>query len=642
VLVVKIGSLISANGGKRLIKPSAFVFLFVLLSVSLCIFTAKADYAPVFGATLNLSAPLDSGVSYAKDEIPHSLVGIKSTNSTYIVGSTDSNGAGGTDVWLIKLSQRLNVFPGLVSSYQDSMDWRKTFGGAQDDLGKSIIQSDDGNLILVGQTKSYGKGNFDIYIIKVDTDGNLIWDNTYGTAQDDGANAVNQATDGGYVIAGYTTSETGISSAYLIKTNSQGQLLWNYTYPGLAFNSISLANDGGYILAAESPNTFALVKVDSAGQMQWNQNYTLSGSGESECAIQTNDGGYAETGYISDSTGVNSTRLLKTDRSGNIQWDRTYSGLGAYSMIQTSEGGYALTGDRAFLMITDSSGNILWNRNYDGLSDDNLYFTRAYGLIEPTPNQFLLTGTQQSYGQILRGLNGFLTRISLRNGDTTPPKITVLSPENKIYTTNNVPLVCAVDKSTIWMAYQIDNGKNVTITGNSTLTLSDGKHNMTVYAADSNYNNGASNTVYFSNFAVDTVPINLIVTSIQNTTYTSNSIPLSFTVGKAVSWTGYSLDGQANQTAQPNTTLTGLSYGPHVLTVYAQDSIGLEEASTVNFAIADKAIPESPTISNLPNRNALNLDPIIYLISIAAIVAIAVFAFVTVRRRRVPNQQTKA
>ena len=620
-MVLAVKTLITAKGSRWLKKFSINASLFIILSVSLFLFTAKADYAPVSSGTLNLSAPLDSNISWAKDDVPYSLVTVTSTNATYITGSTASSGAGGTDVWLIKVSQRLNVFSGLGSYYQDSIVWRKTFGGPQDDLAKSLIQSNDGNLILVGQTKSYGAGGFDVYILKVDTDGNLIWNSTYGTTQDDGANAVTQATDGGYVIAGYTTSETGLSSAYLIKTNSQGQLLWNHTYPGLAFNSINLANDGGYILAAKSPNTFELVKVDSAGQLQWNQNYTLSGIGESECAIQTSDGGYAETGYISDSTGANSTRLLKTDPSGNIQWDRTYSGLGAYSVIQTSEGGYALTGDRAFLMITDSSGNILWNRNYDGLSDDNLHFTRAYGLLEPTPNQFLLTGTQQSYGQMLTGLDGFLTRVSLRNGDTTPPKITVLSPENKIYTTSNVPLVCAVDKSTIWMAYQIDNGRNVTITGNTTINLSDGKHNMTVYAADSNYNNGASNTVYFSNFAVDTVPINLTVTSIQNTTYASKDVPLSFTVGKEVSWTGYSLDGQANQTAQPNTTLTGLSYGSHVLTVYAQDSIGLVEASTINFAIADKAVPE------LPNT----------LIIVLALVSIAVVS-VIIRNKHVPNK----
>jgi hypothetical protein len=288
---------------------------------------------------------------------------------------------------------------------------------------------------------------------------------------------------------------------------------------------------------------------------------------------------------------------LKTDSLGNVQWDRTYPGLGAYSLIQTLEGGYALTGDRAFLMITDSSGNILWNHNYDGLSDDNLQFTRAYDLLEPTPNQFMLTGTQQSYGQMLTGLDGFVTRVSLRNGDTTPPKITVISPENKIYTTRNLPLICTVDKSTIWMAYQIDKGQNVTISGNTTLTLPDGQHNMTIYAADANYNNGASNIVFFSNFAVDTVPINVAVTSLQNTTYTGNDLPLSFTVDKAVSWTAYSLDGQANQTSAQNTTLTGLSPGTHTLTVYAQDSIGLIKASdTIKFAVADGSVPEFPNI----------------------------------------------
>jgi len=84
---------------------------------------------------------------------------------------------------------------------------------------------------------------------------------------------------------------------------------------------------------------------------------------------------------------------------------------------------------------------------------------------------------------------------------------------------------------------------------------------MTVYAADTNFNKSASNKAFFSNFAVDTVPINVTVTSLQNTTYTSKDVPLSFTVGKSVSWTVYSLYGQPNLIAPQNTTLTGLSFG---------------------------------------------------------------------------------
>ena len=72
-----------------------------------------------------------------------------------------------------------------------------------------------------------------------------------------------QASDGGYILAGYTSSSDGSSSAWLVKTDSQGQLLWSHVYSGSAFNSVSRTSDGGYVLAAKFPNAFELVKVDS-------------------------------------------------------------------------------------------------------------------------------------------------------------------------------------------------------------------------------------------------------------------------------------------------------------------------------------------------------------------------------------------
>lgn len=567
-----------------LLASLVFVFLFCL--------PTKADYAPQSATTLNLSAPF-SGASWAKDDVPSSLVAIKGANVTFLAGYTSSFGAGGYDVWLIKTSQQINVFPGLGSYFMDSIQWRKTYGGTQDDMAKSIIQTSDGDFVLAGQTKSYGAGGFDMYLLKVDSDGNLLWNATYGGSQDDGANCVVQTADGGFILAGYTLSGVSSQSTWLVKTDAQGQMEWNSTYPGLEANSIVYTSDGGYVLATRYPNAFELVKLNSACQVEWNQTYSEPSNAEAESAIQTNDGGYAVTGWISSAAGSYSARLIKTDGLGNVQWDRIYAGLGAYAVIQVEGGGFALTGDRAFLLITDSSGNVLWNRNYDGLSDDNLHFTRVYAVIEPNPNQFVLAGTQQSYGQILTGLDGMMIRVGLRAGDVTPPIITVLSPGNKIYTTSSVPLIYTVDKTAIWTAYQIDNGRNVTVSGNTTITLSDGNHNMTVYAADADYNNGASKTVFFSNFAVDTVPINVQVSTIRNTTYTSNDVPLSFTVDKSVSWAAYSLDGQANTTLSQNTTLTGLSLGSHTLTVYAQDTLGLVEASDpISFVVATNTIPE--------------------------------------------------
>lgn len=588
----------SINVGDGKLKRKVFVSMLLasLVFVFLFCLPTRADYAPVSSEGLNLSG--EFGKSWAKDDVACSvLTGKNGENITMLTGYTSSFGAGGSDVWLIKVALKLNYLNGQPWYYRNMVEWTKTFGGAKDDMAKSVIQSSDDCYVLAGQTKSYGAGGFDMYLLKVDSDGNVLWNMTYGGSRDDGANCVVQTTDGGFLLAGYTLSGVQSQSTWLVKTDASGRMQWSRVEFGLEANSIVRTSDGGYALATKYPNAFTVVKLDSSAVLQWSQTYIEPNDAEAESAIQTSDGGYAVTGWSNTSTSSTSARLIKLDSSGNIQWGRTYAGLGAYALIQTSDGGYALTGDRAFLMITDSLGNVQWNQNYDALSDDNLHFTRTYSIIQPAPNQFVMAGTQQSYGQILTGLDGRMITVTLRWGDVTPPKITVLSPENKIYTTSNVPLICTVDKPPIWMAYQIDKGRNITITGNTTVSLPDGRHNMTVYAADADYNNGASNTVFFSNFAVDTVPINVTVTSIQNITYTGRDVPLNFTVGKEVLWTAYTLDGQANITIPQNATLTGLSFGSHTLTVYAQDTIGLIDASdTVNFVVADNTIPEFPNI----------------------------------------------
>ncbi len=121
--------------GKVLVSVLLFSMFFVFLYCP----PTKADFAPVSSNTLNLSA--EFGASWAKDDIPYSLVTVSSTNVTYLAGSTASFGTGGSDVWLIKVSSQLNVFPGIGSYYMDSVTWRKTYGGPQDELARSVIQS---------------------------------------------------------------------------------------------------------------------------------------------------------------------------------------------------------------------------------------------------------------------------------------------------------------------------------------------------------------------------------------------------------------------------------------------------------------------------------------------------------------------
>jgi len=167
--------------------------------------------------------------------------------------------------------------------------------------------------------------------------------------------------------------------------------------------------------------------------------------------------------------------------------------------------------------------------------------------------------------------------------DTTLPSITILSPENKTYDTNFVPLSFTVDEQVSWMAYSLDGQANVTITENVTLPLPDGLHYVVVYANDTAGNMGASSTVYFS---VDSVVPSILLVSPINTTYASTSVPLRFVTYEIASWMGYSLDGLMNVTVGDNTTLVGLSDGVHTITVYANDTAGNTGSSqTVYFTI---------------------------------------------------------
>jgi hypothetical protein len=165
--------------------------------------------------------------------------------------------------------------------------------------------------------------------------------------------------------------------------------------------------------------------------------------------------------------------------------------------------------------------------------------------------------------------------------DTTLPTISILYPENKTYTVEDVSLSFTVDESTSWMGYSLDGQMNVTISGNTTIIgLSEGTHTMTVYANDTAGNMGASDAVYFT---VDTVSPSIEILSPENKTCTTSSVSLSFTVDESTSWMGYSLDGQANVTITGNTTLSGLSDGSHSLIVYSKDIAGNTGASEIIY-----------------------------------------------------------
>lgn len=167
---------------------------------------------------------------------------------------------------------------------------------------------------------------------------------------------------------------------------------------------------------------------------------------------------------------------------------------------------------------------------------------------------------------------------------TRYPKITILSPENKAYNMSDVPLTFFLSEAVSWIAYRVDQQQRLAITGNITLTgLSDGAHQVIVYATNLGASTNASAPTYFT---IDTTRPNITLLTVENKTYIDTEVPLNFTVSEPTSWVGYSLDGQANITMAENTTLSGLSYGAHNLTVYASDvADNMGSSKTVYFMI---------------------------------------------------------
>jgi len=291
--------------------------------------------------------------------------------------------------------------------------WNKTFGGASSDWAYSMVGTTDGGFAIAGFTILAG-GDTDFWLVKTDRDGKKLWSQTYGgETGTEQARSLIQTNDGGYVIAGDATSygtPGGYPNFWLVKTDKDGNMLWNQAYGGTFTEqaySVIQTSEGGYAIAGYTGfngGDFLLVKTNSEGIQQWNRTYGGSGWEEGHSVIQTSEGGFAIAGSTSVGTGNNDFLLVKTDSAGNMQWSRTYGGAlydNAYCLIQTF-GGYAMGGSTNsygaggsndfWLVKTDPRGNALWNRTY-GTTDTE----EAHCLVQTFDGGYALAGHKYSW-----------------------------------------------------------------------------------------------------------------------------------------------------------------------------------------------------------------------------------------------------
>ncbi len=370
----------------------------------------------------------------AADTSNQKILDVKSTSDSgyvytgYAISGDASLGLS-KELWIIK------------TDINGQIQWSKSYGGLKEEIGYAIIQS--GNAyVAVGSSTSFSVGGEpDIYIIKVDLNGNLIWSYTYGSTFFEEGFDIVQTTNGSgavaYAICGYRGEGTGVGfdDAFLMKIDASGGLIW---FRGISFSYLGISmNNRGYALMVEGNDNLIvtgttdilnptgknvlLFKSDGAGNLLWNYRYGSGDASEEGFALAPNEvGGQVITGYsASNATSTNDVLLMRTDPSGMLMWAKSYGNVGTdvgEDVILTFSGGHAigaysnsfqLNGNQATLLQTDMNGVLSSTHMYGDAGFDD-----AYGLVQSNDGGFNLGGGAfQSFGSMDE--NGYMIKTDI-------------------------------------------------------------------------------------------------------------------------------------------------------------------------------------------------------------------------------------
>ena len=347
---------------------------------------------------------------------------IKTSDEGYIVaGYTSSFGAGGNDVLLLKLDLLGNI------------SWARTFGGAKNDCATSLLRTADGGYIAAGYTNSFGAGNNDFLILRLDAQGNLVWAKTFGGSSNEEAYSISECSRGqdqDYIVAGCSYSSSTNYDFLVLKTDSNGNLNWAKTFGTGRLDvakSVAGIADGycivaGYSYSSSSGYDFLVLKLDIEGNLSWAKTFGGNSHEYAYSVSKTSDGGFVVAGNSSSfGAGSYDFLVLKGDSSGNLLWAKAFGGSNyecASAVWETPDGGYSLAGYTTsfgatgydFLVLRlDSNGTLSWAKVFGGAGDD-----QASSISQATNGGYVIAGATGSFGA---GSNDFLVLKLDLNGD---------------------------------------------------------------------------------------------------------------------------------------------------------------------------------------------------------------------------------
>ena len=286
----------------------------------------------------------------------------------------------------------------LSSSYSGSR-FAKVYSSTGDNTAHSGTVTSDSGYIFAGHTDSTGAGSDDFLVVKLDSDGSVVWEKSYGDVRSNMVRDIVQTSDGGYLVAGSTFTGAKSYEVYLMKLDSTGGLTWSKQYGGDDSDwiySVRQTSDSGYILAGNTDSfgggtdtDMWVLKLDSSGNEQSHTRLGGSATDTAHSIRQTNDGGYVLTGITASyGAGTADLMVVKMDSSLAVTWAKSYGGTGnqkGQSIQQTADDGYIVagysdsfgsSGAMVWVLKLDSSGNVTWERALGGSSSEQAQFVR--------------------------------------------------------------------------------------------------------------------------------------------------------------------------------------------------------------------------------------------------------------------------
>ncbi len=310
-----------------------------------------------------------------------------------------------------------------IASAQDSSEWSATFGGDADEFAHSVALTGDGGFVIAGETRTYGSGSQDGWLVKLNSEGVEQWSRTFGGAESDIIYSVLTTSDGGFALAGETHSSDGAtptsSDFWLIRADSEGNQQWQHSYASSEVTGFSRtrksdvaravrqASDGGFVLVGSSTGIHGtapkVVRTDAGGNEQWSSTLDdISGAVAYDVAVTPN-GLVIAGSSVSENSGSQAF-LIRTNATGSPQWTKYFGGSyndEARSLARTLDGGYTLAGftwsagagqSDFWLVKADEDGDQEWERTFGGVLRD-----AAHSLLRTSDGGFALAGWSESF-----------------------------------------------------------------------------------------------------------------------------------------------------------------------------------------------------------------------------------------------------